>query len=75
MVLGIMYTNIKRKELSCFWGWLTPRSKVLKFSQMNWSSKEWGDLEFAMPNSRQKSQGEQVWKIIKHPGLPFPVPS
>lgn len=52
-----------------------PRNKVLKFSQMNWSSEEWGDLEFAIPNSRQKSQGEQVWKIIKHPSLPFLLPS
>lgn len=41
---------------------------------MHWSNEEWGDLEFAMLNCRQKSQGEQVRKIIKHPGLPFPSP-
>lgn len=36
---------------------------------MNWSNEEWGGgLEFAMPNSRQKSQKDWVWKITQHRG-------
>ena len=51
-----------------------PGGKVPELSLMKWSNEGWGGLEFAKPNSRQKSQEERI-ASLSHFSLPASLSS